>query len=102
MRQPDADTQMMTIPGDTSGIAPNHGNGCKNCRETGYQGRLGLFEFMPISDAIRSLIQTRENASKINSTAKHDGMRFLNDDGIEKIRARQTTVEEVVRVSMKG
>ena len=83
-----------------SGAIPFQGDGCDKCRQTGYQGRIGIFEFMMIDEAVRSLIQTRCNASEIRKASRANGMKLLREDGLEKIVAGQTTIEEVVRVSM--
>lgn len=88
------------IPIDSSAI-PFRGAGCPLCRETGYQGRIGLFELMIVDDSVRSLIQTRRNASDIREVARANGMKLLRENGLEKILKGQTTVEEVVRVSMQ-
>ncbi len=76
------------------------GRGCESCRNTGYQGRLGVFELMPITDSLRSLIQRRMNASDIRIQARIDGMESLRDDGVNKVNAGLTTIDEVIRVSM--
>lgn len=76
------------------------GDGCKECRQTGYQGRIGIFEFMTIDEAVRSLIQTRSNASEIREASRTNDMKLLREDELEKIVAGQTTIEEVVRVSV--
>ncbi len=77
------------------------GAGCEDCRQTGYQGRLGIFELMVIGSEIRELIQRRANASEIRRAAVKDGMRLLRDDGVRQVLAGETSVEEVIRVSAK-
>lgn len=76
-----------------------HGQGCEVCRQTGYAGRIGLFELLPVDDAIRGQIQARANASEIRGVAAASGMRFLRDDGARKVSDLKTTIEEVVRVT---
>ncbi len=78
------------------------GEGCDQCRGTGYRGRLGIFELLTISDQIRSEIQSRSSAAAIRNVAMEAGMRLLRDDGIAKIRSGETTVEEVTRVTMNS
>lgn len=78
------------------------GAGCETCRNTGYHGRIGLFELMTVNDQIRQLVQQRSNAAEICSAAKTLGMNSLRDDGIEKVREGKTTSEEVVRVSAQS
>ena len=75
------------------------GVGCEECRHTGYHGRVGLFELLAIDDQVRAQIQTRANASEIRQVAAAGGMCFLRDDGAQKIVAKKTTPEEVVRVT---
>jgi general secretion pathway protein E len=77
------------------------GRGCPNCRETGYRGRIGLFELLAVGDAVRLKIQDRANASDIRDTALAGTMKLLRDDGIAKIRRGATTVEEVGRVTVR-
>ena len=73
--------------------------GCARCRESGYRGRLGLFEVMTVSDDIRALIVKREPAGAIAKVAIEQGMRTLLDDGLEKVRAGHTTLAEIQRVT---
>jgi len=72
--------------------------GCERCRTTGYRGRIGLFEVMMVSEEIRSLIVARTPAGEIAATAMAQGMRTLQQDGFEKVRAGHTTLAEVARV----
>ncbi len=78
------------------------GIGCANCRQTGYRGRLGLFELMTINESIRTLIHQRANAAEIRETAQSAGMKLLRSDGIEKVQRGITTESEVIRVSQSG
>jgi type IV pilus assembly protein PilB len=73
--------------------------GCGRCRDTGYKGRIGLYEVMRLSDAIRTLILQRAPVHEIERVAVEEGMRTLSDDGYEKVRAGETTIAEVVRVT---
>ncbi len=73
------------------------GKGCSHCHQTGYKGRIGLYEIMPISPDIRSLILKEASSDKIAKQAIKDGMQTLHDDGIEKIKQGITTVEELMR-----
>jgi len=75
------------------------GRGCDACRQTGYFGRIGIFEVLCVSDAIRELVQSRANASQIRSVAMKEGMTLLCDDGLQKALAGTTTFEEVLRVT---
>ncbi|MEA2156057.1 MAG: type pilus assembly protein PilB [Solirubrobacteraceae bacterium] len=73
--------------------------GCRRCRDSGYSGRIGLFEVMPVSDEIRALILERAPVAEIRRTAVEQGMRTLLHDGLEKMRAGETALAEVVRVT---
>jgi general secretion pathway protein E len=79
--------------------AVSRGIGCDLCRETGFFGRIGLFELMIVDDEIRQMIQSRANASQIRGAVTSRGMQTLRADGIEKILSGRTTVGEVLRVS---
>ena len=72
--------------------------GCSRCRNTGYRGRVGLFEVMVVTDEIRSLIVARAPAHEIAELAVEQGMRQLRDDGFAKVRAGETTLAELGRV----
>ncbi len=69
--------------------------GCNLCRNTGFRGRIGLFEFLPITDEIVSAIYERRSADEIRKIAARP---TLLDDGIQKVRAGLTTLDEVLRV----
>jgi type IV pilus assembly protein PilB len=73
--------------------------GCPRCAHTGYKGRVGLYEAMVVSDEIRSLVIERAPADSIRNVAIEQGMQTLGEDGVAKVRAGLTTVEEVARVT---
>jgi type IV pilus assembly protein PilB len=73
--------------------------GCKRCHDSGYRGRIGLFEVMRMTDEIRTLVVDRAPAADIARVAVAQGMRTLADDGLEKVRAGDTTIAEVLRVT---
>ena len=75
------------------------GKGCKICRQTGYVGRLGIFEVLEVTKGIRKLITERVDADQINQAAIAEGMRTMFDDGLAKIAEGLTTFEEVIRVT---
>jgi general secretion pathway protein E/type IV pilus assembly protein PilB len=75
------------------------GRGCRHCLGTGYRGRQGVFELMPITDEIRQLILDRCSAGQIRSVAADQGMENLRADGWRLVLEGRTTVEEVVRVT---
>ncbi len=73
------------------------GKGCATCNNTGYKGRIGLYEVLEITDEIRELILIGASALELRKKAVEDGMITLRESGLHKIRAGVTTVEEVVR-----
>ncbi|MEM7475753.1 MAG: ATPase, T2SS/T4P/T4SS family [Planctomycetota bacterium] len=73
--------------------------GCSACRDTGFAGRLGLFELLVVDDACRDLIQNRSNAAAIREYAMQHGMSLLARDGVRKAKAGVTTVAEVLRAT---
>jgi type II secretion system protein E len=75
------------------------GAGCEACRQLGYQGRMGIYELLILNEAVRPLILSRAPASTIAQRAMEQGMRTLRTDGWNKVRAGQTTIEEVLRVT---
>jgi len=75
------------------------GKGCERCGHTGYRGRVGLYELLMMSDAIRHHIASGADANIIRDEAIIEGMKTLREDAIEKLRAGLTTPEEVVRVT---
>jgi type II secretion system protein E len=75
------------------------GTGCEECRQLGYQGRMGIYELLVVTEPIRPLIMGRASSSTILQTALQEGMRTLRVDGWNKVMAGQTTLEEVLRVT---
>jgi type II secretory ATPase GspE/PulE/Tfp pilus assembly ATPase PilB-like protein len=75
------------------------GVGCEECRQLGYQGRMGIYELLLLNEALRPLILNRAPASTIAQRAIEGGMRTLRADGWNKVRNAQTTIEEVLRVT---
>jgi len=73
--------------------------GCARCGECGYNGRLGIYEVMPMSDAIRTLVVRNATTMEITATALREGMTTLRDDGLAKVRAGRTTLAELARVA---
>jgi len=76
-----------------------HGNGCSKCRETGYSGRLGLYELLLLDDFLRDVIARNPNVTEFRRTCTERGMISLRDDGFKKVRGGLTTVEEVLSVT---
>jgi general secretion pathway protein E len=82
-------------------IAPPAGvyqpKGCLECRNTGYLGRIGLFEILAVTPALRRLVQPECELAKLQDQALKDGMRPLRLSGAQKAHAGLTTLEEVIR-----
>ncbi|MDQ7850463.1 MAG: GspE/PulE family protein, partial [Armatimonadota bacterium] len=74
------------------------GQGCEECRFTGYRGRIGVFELLMMSDAIRELVVRRAPSSEIKALAVREGMQTLRDDGLEKVLSGVSTIDEILRV----
>ena len=72
------------------------GNGCPNCRNTGYRGRSGLYELLLMNDRIAQMIIDRAPLHEIIATGRQTGLRLLREDGWAKVRRGVTTVEEVL------
>ena len=88
-------------PEDLEGIILYHGKGCGDCNRTGYRGRIGIFEVMPIDPRIRQLIVARSMDSDIEAYAISQGMLTLRQDAIQKLKKGITTVDEVLRVTVE-
>jgi len=75
------------------------GRGCRECQGTGYRGRTGVFELMPVTEDVRSLILERAPAGGIRKAAQQHGMKCLREDGWRLVMEGRTTIEEVIRVT---
>jgi len=75
--------------------------GCESCSHTGYWGRLGIFEFLKVTDDIQRLILGKKDSNIIKEAARKDGMRTLREDGWLKVKQGVTTVSEVLRVTQE-
>ena len=82
------------------GMELKRGEGCKDCSETGYKGRRGIFELVEINDEVRHMIYRRMSTVELRAKARELGMRTLREDGLRKVTAGITTLEEVFRVTM--
>ncbi len=76
------------------------GKGCPVCNSTGYKGRVAIQEILVIDDAIRQMMMNEKSITSIRDYAMHNGMIFLIDDGLLKVKQGLTTVEEILRVAM--
>ena len=75
------------------------GKGCKLCNQTGYEGRIGIFEVLEMTEKIRQLVMKRANSDEIRQEALAAGMTSMLDDGLNKVVKGVTSIEEVVRVT---
>jgi type IV pilus assembly protein PilB len=82
-------------------VVPQKGAGCPTCNQTGYKGRIGLYEVMEITDELRELILVGASALELRRKAIEQGMLTLRASGLGKIRDGVTTIEEVVRETVK-
>jgi type IV pilus assembly protein PilB len=90
------------VPPDEAKSFPVYkGKGCPICSNTGYKGRIGLFEVMPMREEIKELILARASASDIKREALRLGMKTLRQSGIYKVKEGMTTIEEVLRTTME-
>ncbi len=78
------------------------GAGCSYCNRSGYFGRIGVFEMMPLSPALRDAIVARRPGAELRALAVAEGMTTLRQAGIERMRAGETTLAEVTRETMQG
>jgi type II secretory ATPase GspE/PulE/Tfp pilus assembly ATPase PilB-like protein len=87
------------IPLPGGDLAFYRSEGCKTCKNSGYKGRIGIFELIIIDDKIRDLVLTKTSSSVIKKAAQEAGMKTLREDGLIKILAGQTSIDEVIRVT---
>ncbi len=74
------------------------GKGCINCNNTGYRGRIGLFEVLEMSDEIEELVLNSATVSEINEKAVEQKMLTIEQDGLQKVLSGITTIDEIWRV----
>lgn len=78
------------------------GKGCVKCRNTGYLGRIGIFEIIPVTETIKELIRPESNIDLIGKKAEAEGMRTLRKDAVAKMLEGVTTYQEVLRVTVNA
>lgn len=89
--------ELELTPENTANRSFYHGKGCDYCNNTGYKGRMGIFEIMPINDEIREAIMARSSTGILREKAVKYGMRTLRETGLMAIFEGLTTIEEVVK-----
>ncbi|GMT42711.1 MAG: type II secretion system protein GspE [bacterium] len=82
-----------------SGFKLYREKGCRACSDTGYRGRVGIYELLPIGDSIRNLILKKTSAHAIKDHARREGMVTLREDGLSKVTEGITSISEVLRVT---
>lgn len=85
--------------GSKTDIRTYVGKGCSACHDTGYQGRIGIFEVLEISPKLAQLISDRADAGKLAEQAQKDGLITMLDDGLAKVSSGETTLSEIIRVT---
>ncbi|MDZ7744160.1 MAG: GspE/PulE family protein [Candidatus Saccharibacteria bacterium] len=85
--------------GATGSVRVYRGKGCGACHETGYSGRVGVFEVLEVSPAIQKLITDKASSEAITAAAVKEGMTTMMDDGMKKVRSGITTLEEILRAT---
>ena len=88
-------------PDDAKGVVPNKGKGCEKCNKTGFKGRVGLYEVMEVTDELRELILVGASALELRRKAVEEGMLTLRQSGLRKVKEGVTTIDEVVRETVK-
>ena len=89
--------QVNLTRGDLRGRPFYRGLGCAECRQTGYKGRVGLFEFLRLSEALRELVMQGAPLVQLRQRAISEGMTTLREAGVRAILAGETTAEEVIK-----
>lgn len=89
----------LNMPDENIPVILHHGEGCRFCSFTGYRGRTGIYEVMPVNRKMREMINKKSSADLIREQAVRDGMITLKEAGINKALKGLTTIEEVMRVA---
>jgi type IV pilus assembly protein PilB len=86
---------------DASTVVPNKGKGCEKCNNTGYKGRVGLYEVMEVTEELRELVLVGASSLELRRKAIEEGMITLRGSGLRKVKEGVTTIDEVVRETVK-
>jgi general secretion pathway protein E/type IV pilus assembly protein PilB len=76
------------------------GRGCAECKNTGYRGRMGIYEIFLVGEEIQHLVYAKESANVIRDAARKSGMRTLREDGLRKAASGSTTLEEIITMTV--
>ena len=88
-------------PDDAKSVVPQRGKGCEKCNKTGFKGRVGLYEVMEVTDELRELVLVGASALELRRKAVEEGMVTLRQSGLRKVKEGVTTIDEVVRETVK-
>jgi type IV pilus assembly protein PilB len=97
---PDSLRERGVRPEELEGATVYRGRGCMSCHNTGYRGRVGIMEVLPISPTIRDMVLKRCTAAEIEAEAVKEGMANLRKDGMIKVRKGVTSLDEVLRETL--
>jgi len=86
---------------DAKSVVPKKGSGCEKCNNSGYKGRVGLYEVMDITDELRELVLVGASGLELRRKAIEEGMLTLRMSGLRKVKDGLTTIEEVARETVK-
>jgi type IV pilus assembly protein PilB len=86
---------------DAKTVVPNKGRGCEKCNNTGFKGRVGLYEVMEVTEELRELILVGASSLELRRKAVDEGMITLRHSGLRKVKEGVTTIEEIVRETVK-
>ncbi len=85
---------------DVGDFHPMHGTGCQTCNGTGYKGRTGIYQVMPVFDDMREAVYAGENTDRINAIAIAHGVKTLRMEALAKVKAGEVSLEECLRVTV--
>ena len=94
------ESKMLEEHGGTGGVVYK-GTGCPECLNTGYLGRIGVFELLTLNSKIRQMVQEKASSEEIKTEAVRNGMTTLRQDGIARALVGDTTIAEIVRVTIE-
>jgi type IV pilus assembly protein PilB len=96
----ECDAEMAHLYGVRPGQVVRRPGGCKDCRDTGYRGRVGIFEVIPINREMADLIQARTPLPKLRKAAVGQGLKLLRDSALEKVQQGLTSLEEALSITV--
>jgi type IV pilus assembly protein PilB len=90
-----------STPEDAGTVTPMRGSGCHRCNNTGYKGRVGLYEVMEVTDEVRELVLVGASGVELRRKAVGEGMITLRQSGLRKVKDGVTSIDEVLRETVK-